>query len=310
MIAVRHARAGDAAGILACLAEACEPFRHEYSEAAFADTVLDPESLQARMGAMTVFVAERDGRIVGTIAARADVEDGHLRGMAVLPSAQGGGVGRRLLRRALDELTVAGCRRVTLDTTAPLTRAQRFYESAGFRRTGRVSDFFAMPLYELAAPSNAAFSFRVAAPQDAPAIRRVVNAAYLVEREFVSGERLGESELRHCLETGMFLVAVSGDGPPSASVFLRPLGGRRTYLGLLAVDPSQQRRGLGALLMAAAERLCRARNDEAIDIRVVNLRPELPPFYRGRGFVETGAEPFEDPRLFKPAHFVTMTLAL
>jgi hypothetical protein len=39
---------------------------------------------------------------------------------------------------------------VSLDTTEPLERATQFYEAQGFRRTGRVSDFFGMPLHEYA----------------------------------------------------------------------------------------------------------------------------------------------------------------
>ena len=38
--------------------------------------------------------------------------------------------------------------RVSLDTTEPLRRAVRFYERHGFRPSGRVSDFFGMPLFE------------------------------------------------------------------------------------------------------------------------------------------------------------------
>lgn len=154
------------------------------------------------------------------------------------------------------------------------------------------------------------FTVRDARPGDAPAIRRIINAAYLVERTFVTGDRINDRDIEHCFATGHFLVAARGDEPPAATVFLRPLGERRTYLGLLAVDPALQGQGLGALMMAAAERRCRERGDEAIEIRVVNLRTDLPPFYFSRGFVETGVEPFEDPRLFKPAHFIRMELRL
>ena len=192
MVVTRHARKSDVPGILHCLHTAFEPFRQDYSEAAFRDTVLDSSSLRSRMTQMSVFVAELDNGIVGTVAAAIDSDEGHLRGMAVLPSCEHAGVGRRLVRRALDELTVTGCRRAALGTTAVLLRAAKFYESAGFTRTGRVSDFF-------------------------------------------------------------------GSG--------------------------------------------------GIDIRVVNLRTELPPFYAARGFVPAGTEPvFHDPRLFRQAHFILMTL--
>jgi hypothetical protein len=37
---------------------------------------------------------------------------------------------------------------VTLDTTAPLVRAIRFYERNGYARSGAVSNFYGMQLYE------------------------------------------------------------------------------------------------------------------------------------------------------------------
>jgi GNAT superfamily N-acetyltransferase len=311
MIAVRPARESDAAGILHCLHAAFEPYRREYTQAGFRDTVLDADSLRARMTEMSVFVADGGGQVVGTIAAMPlDNGDGHLRGMAVVPASEGLGVGRRLLRRALDECTVSGCRRATLDTTEPLTRAARFYEAAGFARTGRRGDFFGIPRHEYAMPIDTSFSIRTAGVDDATAIRRVVNAAYLVERFFLDGDRIDDDEVRDCIGRGTFLLASRPDEPPSACVFLLPREHRRTYLGLLSVDPNVQKRRLGALVMAAAERHCRRRGDVAIDIRVVNLRTELPPFYQARGFVASGTEPFEDARLRRPAHFDLMTLAL
>lgn len=311
MIVVRYARDTDANGILGCLRDAFEPYRRNYTDAGFRDTVLDAESLRARMREMSVFVAERNGEVAGTIAATPhDNGDGHLRGMAVLPGREGEGIGRRLLRRALDECTIAGCSRVTLDTTEPLTRAARFYEAAGFAKTGRPGEFFGMPLHEYAMPLDTSVAIRIAGLEDATAIRRVVNAAYVVERFFLDGERIDDDEVRGCTGRGTFLLASRGGAPPSACVFLQPKQDKRSYLGLLAVDPEMQKRRLAALIMAAAERHCRLRGDVAIDIRVVNLRTELPPFYQARGFVASGTEPFEDPRLLKPAHFDLMTLAL
>ena len=79
------------------------------------------------------------------------------------------------------------------------------------------------------------------------------------------------------------------------------------YLGMLAIRPGQQGRGVGRQMMAAAERRCAARGCGALDIRIVNRRNELPPFYRSLGFVDNGTEPLEDPDLTKPAHFIRMT---
>jgi ribosomal protein S18 acetylase RimI-like enzyme len=68
--------------------------------------------------------------------------------MAVLPEWQGSLVASQLLTRGEQELRAAGCSIITLDTTAPLQRAIRFYEKHGFHRTARVNDFFGMPLFE------------------------------------------------------------------------------------------------------------------------------------------------------------------
>lgn len=147
---IRRAAPEDADGLLRCLRLAFEPFRPAYTPGAFADTVLSPASLPGRLRAMTVLLAiAPDGQVVGTLAwALGSRRSGHLRGMAVLPAWQGSGVADRLLAGALSGLGRAGAREVTIGVTAPLQRAVRFYERNGFRPTGRVGEFFGMPLRE------------------------------------------------------------------------------------------------------------------------------------------------------------------
>jgi len=149
-LTIRQANANDARGILHCLAAAFEPYRARYTEGAYLDTVLTPETILERLQTMRVFVAESDrGEVVGTIAcAMVDATEGHLRGMSVLPNRQGRGIAEKLLQAAEHELAQQGCRRITLDTTDPLERAMRFYENHGYRRSGRTIDFFGMSLHE------------------------------------------------------------------------------------------------------------------------------------------------------------------
>ena len=98
---------------------------------------------------MIVLVARNEaGLIIGTIGGVVRAPEGHIRGMAVVPSSQGTTVAGELLDAIEQELRAAGCSVATLDTTAPLTRAIRFYERNGYVRSGAVSDFFGMPLYE------------------------------------------------------------------------------------------------------------------------------------------------------------------
>jgi GNAT superfamily N-acetyltransferase len=145
---IRHATAGDADAILGVLRAAFAPYESLYPPAGFVDTVLTPRSVLERLKAMTILVAISNGQVVGTIACSTNGDEGHLRGMGVLPAWLGKGVAGDLLGAAEEELRAKNCKRVTLDTTEPLPRAMRFYEKHGYRRSGRVGDFFGMALYE------------------------------------------------------------------------------------------------------------------------------------------------------------------
>jgi len=146
---IRLAQEEDAEQIASCLTLAFEAFRSQYTSGAFKDTVLSPEAVRERLGSMNVYVAVAgETMVVGTLAAAACGEEGHLRGMAVCPEWQGRGLAEQLLTRAESDLKAAGCRCVTLDTTVPLQRATRFYGRNGFVRSGKVVDFFGMPLHE------------------------------------------------------------------------------------------------------------------------------------------------------------------
>lgn len=140
----------DAAAILVCLAAAFEPYRTSYTPAAFADTVLTPETVQQRLEAMSIFVGLNGlDEVIGTISCSVVSRgEGHLRGMAVLPRWQGRGIAETLLQAAEAELISRNCIRITLDTTEPLQRAMRFYERHGYRRSGKITDFFGMSLHE------------------------------------------------------------------------------------------------------------------------------------------------------------------
>ena len=149
-LSIRRAAAEDASRILRCLHAAFEPYRALYTREGFQDTVLDAETLRGRLASMTVLVAAEHERVVGTVAYSVRGSEGHLRGMAVLPERQGSDIAAGPLSRAEADLRGLGCTRLTLDTTEPLRRAIRFYERRGFAPTGRVADFFGMPLHEYA----------------------------------------------------------------------------------------------------------------------------------------------------------------
>ena len=97
---------------------------------------------------MHVLVATAAGNVVGTISGSCNAEEGHLRGMAVLPEWHGLGVAAKLLVGIEALLQGYGCKRITLDTTLPLVPAMKFYERNGYRRSEKTADFFGMRLLE------------------------------------------------------------------------------------------------------------------------------------------------------------------
>ena len=151
---------------------------------------------------------------------------------------------------------------------------------------------------------------RLANSGDAEKITALINVAFKgAENFFVEGDRIDFKSVLELLEKGEFVIAESL-GVMAGCVYIEPRGDR-TYLGLLSVEPSRQQSGLGSLLMKAAEERCRARGDRFIDMLIVNLREELPSFYKKRGYVETGTSPFpEDVETKLPCHFIKMSKEL
>jgi GNAT superfamily N-acetyltransferase len=153
-------------------------------------------------------------------------------------------------------------------------------------------------------------AIRTAAADDVPRIVALLNAAFAMERAFIDRDRTSAAEIAQYLAIGTFFVVDAGDGGALASCMYLEQRGDRLYLGMLAVSPAQQGRGLGRQMMAAAESHAASLGCRAIDIRIVDRRTELPPFYRSLGFVDNGAEPFVDPLLTKPCHFIRMVKEL
>jgi len=151
---------------------------------------------------------------------------------------------------------------------------------------------------------------RLAAVADAEKITNIINAAFhIVEGFFIDGPRIDQTEVEQLLDKGAFLLAEAGD-KLNGCVYVE-LRGERSYLGLLSVDPTCQRGGLGSLLMSEAEKYCRERGSRFMDILIVNLRTDLPAFYQRRGYFENGTAPFPTDVVTKiPCHFINMSKAL
>ena len=156
---------------------------------------------------------------------------------------------------------------------------------------------------------NSTISIRTATADDVPRLVDLLNRAFAMERAFVDRDRTSPAEIAGLQDTGTFFVVDGEDGVLAACMYLEKRRDR-LYLGMLAVHPSQQNRGFGRRMMADAERHAASLGCRAIDIRIVDRRTELPPFYRSLGFIDSGTEPFTDPALTKPCHFIRMSKEL
>jgi len=150
---------------------------------------------------------------------------------------------------------------------------------------------------------------RMAEPEDAEDIARLVNAAFRPERFFIDADRTNPEKVRAHLQKGKFLL-VEQAGTLAGCVYVE-LRGERGYFGLLAVDPEVQRSGLGTRMVAAAEEYCRDAGCQFMDLTIVNLRKELPGFYNRLGYTESGTLPFpSDQQANQPCHLVRMSKPL
>lgn len=103
---------------------------------------------RGRFGPPAHLVAEHEGRVVGYVrlgcptelASHAHVQQ--IRGLAVAEEVRGRGVGRALVRAAVQEARDRGARRITLRVLGHNTTARVLYESEGFLVEGVLPEEF------------------------------------------------------------------------------------------------------------------------------------------------------------------------
>jgi len=88
-----------------------------------------------------IWLAERNGELLGCAAMiLRDGERGQLRWVLVDPAARGVGLGKTLVKRALDYARRQGCSQVFLETTDGLTESQQLYEALGFKVVSNIRE--------------------------------------------------------------------------------------------------------------------------------------------------------------------------
>lgn len=152
-------------------------------------------------------------------------------------------------------------------------------------------------------------SIRTARESDANTIVRLVNTAFLVEQFFIERDRTNLATIRGLMEKGKFLLAE--DAPNLVGCVYMELRRERGYFGMLSIDPSRQRMGVGRQLVDTVERYFRDAGCGFSDLKIVNVRTELHALYHRLGYVDTGTALYDDPTPTKtPVHFITMSKPL
>jgi ribosomal protein S18 acetylase RimI-like enzyme len=119
---------------------------------------------------------------------------------------------------------------------------------------------------------------------------------WTTEADILGGQRLDVPMAEEMLaETdSVILLARDGQGRAVASVYVREPVGGEAYLGVLAVSPLGQGKGVGSALINLAEAWVAERwGAHAMRMSVINKRDELIAYYERRGYARTGeVEPF------------------
>ncbi|UYZ64034.1 GNAT family N-acetyltransferase [Hymenobacter weizhouensis] len=155
-------------------------------------------------------------------------------------------------------------------------------------------------------------TFSPATAADIPAVVALVNSAYrgessrqgwTTEADLLDGSRTDADDLHSILAApgATLLLARTAAGELLGSVYLKHQA-PDLYLGMLTVVPTQQGRGLGKQLLAAAEAHARSLGCTSILMTVISVRHELLAWYERHGFARTGetASFPADPRFGQP----------
>lgn len=143
-LVLRDAQSREVDVVAALLGDVYSVFRDRLPVAAWSRYIGEIVDVAGRMGDSELIVADRGGRIVGTIAlypnaSRSVLEHwpagwASIRTLAVVADARRQGVGEALARACVDRAQQHGARAIGLHTASHLADATRLYKRLGFRR--------------------------------------------------------------------------------------------------------------------------------------------------------------------------------
>ncbi|MDE3236789.1 MAG: GNAT family N-acetyltransferase [Bacteroidota bacterium] len=159
-----------------------------------------------------------------------------------------------------------------------------------------------------------------ATPADIYALNNLVNSAYrgdaskkgwTTEADLLEGIRTDPESLAALLNnTNASILKYTEQDELLGCVYLEKKL-NKMYLGMLSVQPGMQAKGIGKMLLQAAEAYALEHNCTHVTMTVISVRDELIKWYERKGFKSTGEkEPFpSDPKFGipkQPLEFIVM----
>jgi ribosomal protein S18 acetylase RimI-like enzyme len=156
------------------------------------------------------------------------------------------------------------------------------------------------------------YKIAIADAVDATRLSELVNSAYrgdyakqgwTTEADLIEGTRTDEVALKEIIGRPDTVILKYVEKEKILACIELVLADDDLYLGMLTVEPSLQGKGLGKILLRAAEEYALKNQCKKIHMTVITVRTELVDWYKRHGYLDTGKrKPFQfsDPRFGKP----------
>ena len=146
---------------------------------------------------------------------------------------------------------------------------------------------------------NRVTTFRFATTDDIAAIVALVESAYrgdvsrqgwTTEADMLEGQRTDPQGVGDVIaKPGSAVLLGERAGEMLACANIEKRGEDIAYFGMFSVRPDQQGKGIGAAMLAEAERIARSEwSCREMQMTVISVRDDLIPWYERRGYRRTG----------------------
>jgi len=181
---------------------------------------------------------------------------------------------------------------------------------------------FIIPVKKMNCSMAGNVTITIATTEDIPELLHLVNSAYrgeeskkgwASEANIISGDtRTDEASVKEMMAKpgALFLLCRDETRQLIGCVYLQKQGSR-LYLGMLAVNPDLQAKGIGKKILSAATEYAGQQHCLSIYMTVISARHELIVWYERHGYQKTGeTEPFPTDNRFgipqQPLEFIVL----